>query len=76
MPDNNNNKKPVQENKYLKYSGMVFQLFVLLLIGGWLGRKLDTYFRNESGILTILLIMLFFGAYMFKLFKDLQNDEK
>jgi MFS-type transporter involved in bile tolerance (Atg22 family) len=76
MPDKNSDKKPVSENKYLKYSGMVFQLFVLLLIGGLIGRKLDNYFHNETAILTILLIMLFFGVYMYKLFKDLQNDEK
>jgi len=37
---------------------------------------LDKYFQNESSILTVLIIILFFGAYMFKLFKDLQNDEK
>lgn len=76
MLEKDSGKKPKPGSNYLKYSGMVIQLFVLLLIGGWIGRKLDNYFNHETAVLTILIIMLFFGAYMYKLFKDLQNDEK
>ena len=75
MPDQNQAPKK-SSNSYLKYSGMVFQLFVLLLIAGWGGKKIDAYLGNETPYITALLIIIFFVAYMYKLYIDLVRDSK
>jgi hypothetical protein len=77
MPDQK--KKPANKrpsNSYLKYSGMVFQLFVLLLIAGWGGGKIDAYLGNETPYITALLLIVFFAAYMYKLYIDLTKDNE
>lgn len=68
--------KPAQPNQYLKYSGMVFQLFVLLAIGAWLGQYLDEKLNTPDPYFTILLILLFTAGFFYKLVKDLsqKND--
>ena len=68
--------KPSQSNQYLKYSGMVFQLFVLLGAGAWLGQYLDEKLKTSDPYFTILFILLFTAAFFYKLVKDLgQKDE-
>lgn len=42
---------------YAKYFGLVFQMIVLVVIGAFGGKWLDSYFHFESHILTILLII-------------------
>ena len=68
--------KPAQPNQYLKYSGMVFQLFVLLAVGAWLGQYLDEKLNTPDPYFTILLILLFTAGFFYKLVKDLsqKND--
>ncbi len=68
--------KPTQSNQYLKYSGMVIQLFVLLGIGAWLGQYLDEKLNTPDPYLTILMILLFSGAFFYKLVKDLGRDDE
>lgn len=68
--------KPAQPNQYLKYSGMVFQLFVLLAVGAWLGQYLDEKLNTPDPYFTILLILLFTAGFFYKLVKDLsQNND-
>lgn len=77
MP-NQDQDRPTKKssNSYLKYSGMVFQLFALLLLAGWGGKKIDAYLGNETPYVTALLILVFFIAYMYKLYIDLTRDSK
>lgn len=68
--------KPSPSNQYLKYSGMVFQLFVLLGFGAWAGQYLDKKLNTPEPYFTILLILLFMAGFFYKLVKDLsQKDE-
>lgn len=70
--------KPSQSNQYLKYSGMVIQLFVLLGIGAWAGQYLDEKLNTPDPYFTILLILLFMAGFFYKLVKDLgqKNETK
>ncbi len=68
--------KPPPSNQYLKYSGMVFQLFILLGIGAWLGQYLDKKLKTTDPYFTILLILLFMAGFFYKLVKDLGRKDE
>ena len=71
--------KPSQKlnksHRYLKYSGMVFQLFVLLLIAAWGGKKLDQHFGNETPYFTAGLLIFALIGYLVKLGVDLSREK-
>jgi len=58
-------------NHYLKYSGMVFQLFALLIILAYLGKYLDEKLAFEKSYMTALLLLTGTVAYMYKIVKEL-----
>lgn len=62
-------------NAYLKYSGMAFQMFVLLLIAIFLGKKVDDYFRLPEAIFTITFAIIALVAYLIKLYLDVVNGK-
>jgi len=68
-------KKKIVDNAYLKYSGMAFQIIAYVVVGIFLGKKLDQYFETEDPIFTALLATVFLGAFFFKLFADLNRDQ-
>ena len=65
----------LKDNAYLKYSGMAFQIVAYLLVGIFIGKKLDTHFDTEQPIFTAILAMLFLAAYFFKLYIDLNRGK-
>lgn len=67
MPDQEKNNK---RNDLLKYMGMATQLFVLLFLLLWLGKKLDAYLSLEKPIFMLLFILIGLAAYLYKVFKD------
>ena len=64
-------KKPV--NNYMKYSGMAMQMAVMLMIGTYLGKKLDERFATEQPYFTALLALLFLLAALYLILKDLMK---
>lgn len=68
--------KPSPSNPYLKYSGLVFQLFVLLAIAAWLGQKLDAYMKTSDPYFTIALILLFTTGFFYSLIKELSRRDE
>ena len=66
-------QKPVKN--YLKYSGMAFQMVAYILVGVFIGRKLDQYFATSRPLLTALMAILFLGVYLFKLVRDLSQPD-
>lgn len=74
------NKKPFIENRkfnaYLKYSGLGFQLIAVILAGAFAGRFLDRKLENETPYFTAGLIMFFLIAYLVKLVRDLNRENK
>jgi hypothetical protein len=69
--------KPGQNkwNAYLKYSGLAFQLAAVVLAGIFLGRWLDRKFMLEKPLFTMLLVIIFFSGFMFKLYKELTENK-
>ena len=66
-------KQPSSSNKYLKFSGIAFQLAILLFIAIWAGGKVDDMMENTKDYMTALFVVLAFGGFMYNLFKDLEN---
>lgn len=64
-------KRKTSDNPYMKYSGMAMQLFFLILIAVWVGKKLDAYFLLEKPLITALLAVLALLAFLVKVYKDL-----
>ncbi|HEX5111320.1 MAG TPA: AtpZ/AtpI family protein [Saprospiraceae bacterium] len=68
--------KPSSSNKYLKYSGLAFQMFVLLGVGAWLGQKVDQWLNTSDPYFTILFILAFTGAFFYRLIKELNRKDE
>ena len=64
-------KLPPKANAYLKYSGMAFQLVAAILIGVFVGKKLDAYFQFDRPYMTAASALLFLLAGLYVSLKDL-----
>ena len=56
---------------YLKYIGLVSQMFLLLLVGYFLGNYIDEKIGSPKPYVAISLMLLFLLAIFYKLIKDL-----
>ena len=63
-------KNRLADNKYLKYSGLGFQLIGALLLGLWVGKWLDKKLGTEPYLLAFCLLFGL-GAGMYLIIKDL-----
>lgn len=70
-------KKPTEKsspkrnsNDVLKYSGMAFQLAIILAVGMFLGQKLDAYFATEKPYLTALCTLIALPIALYSTLKD------
>jgi len=61
-------------NAYLKYSGMVMQLFVLLFLAAFAGIKLDARMGNETQFITAGLVLFAVIVYLIKIYFDLTKN--
>lgn len=57
-------------NAYLKYSGMAFQMGIIILVGALLGRKLDAYFQSSKPWFTLTLSLVAVAAALYTTLKD------
>ena len=76
-PHQENHKKQKSEKKTnaniaLKYSGMAFQMAVIMIAGIYLGKYLDKHFENESNILTALCAILSVAVALYLTLKDVK----
>ncbi len=63
---NNNNNI----NGYAKYSGMVFQMLGIIVLGVFGGKKLDSYFEYNFPVFTVVLSLLSVFAALYVVLKD------
>lgn len=63
--------KKENPNVVLKYSGMVFQIFIALVIAAFIGQKLDAYFGLEKPLLTAAAVILVLPLVLYSILKDL-----
>jgi F0F1-type ATP synthase assembly protein I len=73
-PKSQQPRKQNQISEYVKYSGLAFQMAALILLGYWLGGKLDRWLEMSFPLFTILLILLFLFASFYSLIKSLPKD--
>lgn len=66
---------PKKISQYLKYSGIAFQLAALMAVGIFGGQWLDQKLGLQMPICTMILVLLFFGVYMYKLYLDLTSKK-
>lgn len=69
----NSTPKKNTSNKYLKFSGIAFQLALLLFLAIWGGSKLDIYMNNTKQYMTALFVVLAFTGFIFNLMRDLNS---
>lgn len=55
---------------WAKYSGMAFQMFAIIFITVWGGRKLDDLLDNSTPVFTIILSLLGVFAAIYAVLKD------
>jgi ATP synthase protein I len=63
-----------QINEYVKYSGVAFQMAALILLGYWVGGKIDAWLDLRIPIFTIILIVSFIVLSIYSLIKSLPKD--
>ncbi len=73
-PKNQVPRSQNQFSEYVKYSGMGFQMAALILLGYWLGGKIDNWLDLTLPIFTIILILVFMSLSFYSLIKSLPKD--
>lgn len=71
QPEINPQKVRKSVNVYLKYSGLAFQMAGMVAAGIFLGQWLDKKFHTPKPFFTLVLVCVFFGGFMYKLYIDL-----
>ena len=61
-------------NRYMKYSGMAFQLIAGIVLGYWLGKKLDEWMGNKAPWFTIGLSLFFTVGSLVLIIRDLMKE--
>gem|GEM_PF-1701527 len=57
----------------LRYSGMAFEMVILMLIAIWIGGWLDEKLDLEQPIMTIVLVLLAAGGFLYRLVKNVSS---
>lgn len=65
-----NQQKDNKRNDLLKYMGMATQLFVLLFVLLWLGKKLDAYLKLEQPVFMLIFILIGLFGFFYKVYRD------
>lgn len=77
-PTDKKAKKTIALRKYAKYTGIAYQMIGLVAISVFFGLKADKYYGNEnSKYITVVSVMIVFGAFMYRLYVTLiKNNEE
>ena len=57
-------------HKYARFSGIAFQMIVIIVLGAFGGRKLDEAYPNENRLFTIIFTLLAVAVSMFYVIKQ------
>ena len=60
-------------NVALRYTGMAFQMAVVIGLGVFIGKKLDVYMENERSIMTALCAFIGLGIAFYQILKDVNR---
>ena len=70
----NRKSKLSEYNQYIKYSGLAFQMALLVAAGYWIGKKIDSWLNTSYPVFMIIMIFLFLFASIYSLIKNLPKD--
>ena len=82
MPPKEERRPPEKEDAgdrlrdYARYSGMAFQMGIIILVGTLIGKKLDEYFQLQRPYLTVFFALLSIFAALYLALKDLLFTKK
>ena len=65
-----NNREKSRADDYMKYSGMAFQMAIIIFIGSFAGQKLDAHFQTPKPYFTIFLAVVGVTLAMYISLKD------
>jgi hypothetical protein len=75
MEEDNKGGLGPKVNNYVKYSGMVFQLAIVIGLGVWGGRALDRYLELKFPAFTLIFLFLAIFGGMYWTLKDLVGNK-
>ena len=64
-------KKPL--NKYIRFTGVAFQMGVTIFIGTYIGTRLDKKYPNEKNLFTLIFSLVFVLASLYLVIKQVTN---
>ena len=64
-------KLPDNLSQYSRYSGMAFQLIAAILLGLWIGMKIDDALGYETPVFTAITTVVFLIASLFLIIRTL-----
>ncbi len=70
----NPNPDTNQRKGYVKFAGLAFQMLAAILLGVWLGMKLDQWLGFKYPIFTIVLAFLMLLGGMYYLVKSVSQN--
>ncbi len=62
-------------NSYMKYSGMAFQMGIIILIGVFVGKKVDAWLNTEPYLMVLFALLSVFAA-LYIVLKDLIRNKE
>ena len=77
--NNQNQKKNNQLNDYARFSGIGFQMIVIIGLGVYLGVRLDEKYPNKYKLFTIILSLLSIAIALFNVIRqvtEITNKQK
>ena len=69
----NNQKQKRSLNKYVRFTGIAFQLGATIYLAAYIGKWLDTKFLMEKKIFTLVLILIGLIASIWSIVKQLDK---
>lgn len=60
---------------YARYTGMAFELLILILIMVFIGKKIDKWLDFEKPIIVVLLVCFGMIGYLIKLYYEMNKND-
>jgi len=67
---NNQKQSKKQLNKYVRFSGIAFQMIVIIALSSYAGSKLDDVYPNSYKLFTIILSLIGVALSMYFVIKQ------
>ena len=67
-------KKPLP--KYAQFSGIAFQMIATIIVGVYIGTKLDEKYPNERSLYTLICSLVFTFAALYSVIKQVSKISK